>query len=82
MPIANDERIKIHTGEEFRARTPEENSWLPFAEAVLEAVEEVRIQVAPLPLQVDPDGNGGVFVVIDGIDPGLAYIQDRSGMPT
>jgi len=26
VPVADDERIKIHKGEEFRARTPEENS--------------------------------------------------------
>lgn len=26
VPIADDERIKVHEDEEFRARTPEENS--------------------------------------------------------
>ena len=49
-----------------------------FTETVLEAVEEVRIQFAPLSVQTDPDGNGGAFVVIDGIDPGPAYVQDRT----
>lgn len=51
---------------------------ITFTPAVLEAVEEVRAQFAPLPVQTDPDGSGGAFVVVEGIDPGSAYVQEHS----
>lgn len=48
------------------------------APAVLEAVEEVRAQFAPLPVQAVPDRGGGAFIVIEGVDPGPAYIEERT----
>jgi len=45
------------------------------AAAVVIAVTALHEQFAGHTITVNPDGGGGVFVVIDGIEPGAPYIE-------
>jgi len=41
--------------------------------AVAEAADAVRAHFAGLPVEVTPDGVGGAFVIVDGVDVGSSY---------
>ncbi|AWK09970.1 hypothetical protein DDQ41_14860 [Streptomyces spongiicola] len=43
------------------------------ASAITEAVEAIRAQFAGHPVEVVPDGNGGVFVTVEDVSVGPSY---------
>lgn len=42
---------------------------------VATAIEEIRATFADHPVLVREDGEGGAFVIVEGVDPGPRYVQ-------
>ncbi|MEV0168777.1 hypothetical protein [Nonomuraea fuscirosea] len=46
--------------------------------AVVTAVAEVEAQFSDKKVEIEPDGSGGAYIVINGINPGPAYTECES----
>lgn len=53
-------------------------TFVAMSSEIAEAVEQVRRQFEGQLVEVSTDGNKGVFVVVQDVDPGAAYVEERT----